>query len=153
MGLSYSTLAICETVTGGVTVPSLCTTFGRVNVIVRSNGKVFQIKSTAIDSMGVSDSSSPVKPYCTNATTSAPCFAQFTSKANLTDVTNPLSPISLGGNLTLQLIMTDKGEPGSGDSIGITVTGSDGLYYSSNWSGTPPRTQEQGLNGGNLVVH
>jgi hypothetical protein len=27
------------------------------------------------------------------------------------------------------------------------------LVFSSNWSGAPPKTQEQPLGGGNLVVH
>ena len=53
----------------------------------------------------------------------------------------------------MQLTMTDKGEPGTYDSIGITVT--DGatskLWFSSNWSVN--KTVEQTLGGGNLVVH
>ena len=47
--------------------------------------------------------------------------------------------------------MTDAGEPGSSDKIGITVWNkSGGLWFSSNWSGT--NTVEQLLGGGNLVV-
>ena len=46
--------------------------------------------------------------------------------------------------------MTDKGEPGSSDSIGITLWNNNGgLWFSSNWSG---KTVEQVLGGGNLVV-
>ena len=42
--------------------------------------------------------------------------------------------------------MTDKGEPGSSDTIGITVWNkSGGLWFSSNWNGT--KTVEQvGIN-------
>jgi len=47
--------------------------------------------------------------------------------------------------------MTDKGEPGSGDSIAVTVWNkSGGLWFSSNWDGT--KTVEQTLGGGNVQV-
>ena len=39
--------------------------------------------------------------------------AEVVGKANLKDVTDSNNPISLGGNLTLNLVMTDNGEPGS----------------------------------------
>ena len=100
---------------------------------------VYQIKSTAIDSLGVT----PGTPY----------KGQFNSKANIQDVTNPASPMAVAGGLILQLTMSDYGEPGSSDKIGITVTGGTTLWFSSNWGGMPPKTQEQLLGGGNLVVH
>ena len=50
-----------------------------------------------------------------------PHAAQFESKANLTDVTDPLNPISLGGNLLLQMRLTDNGEPGESDTISFTL--------------------------------
>jgi hypothetical protein len=47
--------------------------------------------------------------------------------------------------------MTDKGEPGTRDTIGITVWNkSGGLWFASAWNGT--RTPEQTLAGRNLVV-
>jgi hypothetical protein len=53
---------------------------------------------------------------------------------------------------TLQLTMTDKGEPGTADTLGITVLNTEGgLWYSSNWNGV--NTVEQPLGGGNLVIH
>jgi hypothetical protein len=77
--------------------------------------------------------------------------AVWTGKANLTDITDPLAPVSLGGNNTFQMEMTDKGEPGSADTIGINLwNDTGGLLHSSNWNGT--RTIEQLLGGGNLVV-
>ena len=52
----------------------------------------------------------------------------------------------------MKVDLTDRGEPGSNDSIGINLTNSDGiLLYSSNWSGIS--TEEMLLSGGNLVVH
>jgi len=79
-------------------------------------------------------------------------LAEFATKANLTDITDPLNPINLGGNHLLRIDMTDRGEPGIDDSIGINLTTSNGiLLYSSNWSGIA--TEEMVLSGGNLVVH
>jgi hypothetical protein len=112
---------------------------GAVNIIVRSNGKVYQIKSNAINSM-----------TATLANGSTPGTAQFSGKANLKDITNPLAQISLGGNLTLNMMLTDKGEPGSSDTIGFTLWDGNTLLYSSNWSGT--KTNEQILTGGNTQV-
>ncbi len=77
--------------------------------------------------------------------------ANFRSKANLTDVTDPLAPISLGGNLTLQVSMTDEGTPGSSDTIAVTLWDGNKLLFSSYWKGN--KTDEQVLGGGNLVVH
>ncbi|NNE26633.1 MAG: T9SS type A sorting domain-containing protein, partial [Saprospiraceae bacterium] len=118
---------------------------GRVNIIFRieqpdGSIRTYQIKSNAKPDFGV-DISDPDA-----------LFAEFTSKANLKDVTDPLNPISLGGNLTLKVEMTDRGEPGDEDSIGINLTNNSGtLLYSSNWTGTS--TDELILSGGNIVIH
>lgn len=78
--------------------------------------------------------------------------AVFTSKANITDITNVLAPISLGGGHSFQMKLTDKGNTGSTDTIGITVyaNGTGALLFSSSWSGT--QTLEQILAGGNVQV-
>jgi hypothetical protein len=48
--------------------------------------------------------------------------------------------------------MTDNGDPGSDDTISISVWNKNGgLWFASNWSGT--KTVEQTLAGGNLVVN
>ncbi len=81
-----------------------------------------------------------------------PSTATFNGKASIQDITNPLSTCSVDGNATLQVTMTDMGEPGSSDTIGITVWNkSGGLWFSSKWNGT--NTVEQLLGGGNLMVH
>jgi hypothetical protein len=55
------------------------------------------------------------------------------------------------GNATLQVTMTDRGEPGTTDSIAVTVWNKrGGLWFSSHWNGTT--TVEQTLSGGNLTV-
>jgi hypothetical protein len=49
------------------------------------------------------------------------------------------------------MTLKDAGEPGSGDSIGITLWDGNKLLFSSEWNGA--KTVESPLNGGNLVVH
>ncbi len=127
---------------------------GNMNIIFRrtepADGNklhVYQIKANAMDTLGVDPANG-----CTTGTPTKPCFAAFTSKANLKDITNPLAPISIGGNSQLQVTITDKGEPGRLDTIGITYfSDAGGIRFSSSWTGTA--TGEQPIGGGNLVVH
>jgi hypothetical protein len=110
---------------------------GHSNVIVRDRGHVYQVKSNAISSLTV------------NTVTGA---AVLTSKATLQDVTDSLNPVPIAGNYVLVLSMTDRGEPGSTDSIAISVLDkSGGTWFSSNWNGVT--TIEQTLDGGNLLIH
>ncbi|WP_143774412.1 YDG domain-containing protein, partial [Niastella vici] len=116
---------------------------GTINTIIRrmEGGvlHVYQVKGNSMTSLTVNG-------------TATPPTAVFNGKANVTDITNPASPISIGGNYTLQVSMTDQGEPGTNDKIGITVFNKDGgIWYTSNWDGT--QTIQQTLGGGNLVVH
>src|SRR6185436_8149671 len=94
---------------------------GNMNIIFRRNGRVYQIKATAMNSLSINSSN--------------PCSkkATFISKANLQDITNPNFPIALFGNLTLQTTITDNGEPGNNDKIGITLLNGNTLLFSSNW--------------------
>lgn len=91
--------------------------------------------------------------------TGQPSIATFIGKATIQDLTNPLSPISIDGGASLQVTMTDNGDPASWscpDTIGITASNKNGaLEFSSHWTGT--QTQEQQLvnpyGGGNVSVH
>ena len=66
-------------------------------------------------------------------------------------MTDPANPVSVDGNATLQLWLTDNGKPGFLDTIGIQILNKNGgLWFSSNWSGTS--IVEQLLAGGNLSV-
>jgi hypothetical protein len=115
---------------------------GNINAIIRSNGHIYQIKGNSMTSLYTS-----VPPnYPTN-----PSTGTFNGKAAIQDVTNPnAQPISLDGNATLQVTMTDYGQP-TKDTIGITVWSKTGaLDFSSNWTGA--KTVEQTLGGGNLAV-
>ena len=115
---------------------------GHVNMIIRRqvNGvwKAYQIKSTSIDSLTI--------------TTTSPSTGtgQFVSKANITDITDSLHPIAIGGGYQLQITVTDNGEPGSSDKVAVTLLDGSTLLFSTNWSGAPPKTVEQTITGGNL---
>lgn len=115
---------------------------GRVNVIVRgTGGRVYQIKGNVMRTLSV------------RTVTNSPLVraAVYTGKANITDITDPLNPIALGGNSSFQMELTDAGEPGSADTIGLTAwNDAGGVLFSSRWNGT--RTIEQLLGGGNVVV-
>jgi subtilisin-like proprotein convertase family protein len=109
---------------------------GHINTIVRNGGRVYQIKGTVMTSLSVN---------------SVAGTAVFNGRANIRDITDPLNPISIDGNATLQATMTDRGEPGSTDSLALTVWDKNGgLWFTSNWTGS--MTLEQVLGGGNLVV-
>ena len=113
---------------------------GSMNIIFRRGGRVYQIKTTSMNSLSI------------NSTDPCSKKAIFTSKANLQDITNPaVSPVSILGGLTMVTIMTDNGDPGNADKIGVTLWDGNSLVYSSNWLST--QTVEMLLNGGNLIVH
>ena len=138
---------------------------GNINTIVRRKEidgiqHVYQIKGNSMTSLATSQGTYNGTTWswisgCPNgATATAPCKAQFNGKANIQDVTNPLAPVTVTGNNSLQFTMTDYGSPGTSDTIGITLwNGSGGISFSTNWVGNPPATAEQGLGGGDLVVH
>ena len=111
---------------------------GKANVIIRQGDQIYQIKTNATNSL----STTQVSPGVFDAT--------FTSKANLTNITDLLNPIALGGNLDLIVILRDAGEPGTADTIGMTLWQGSTLLYSSHWTGT--HTVKQLLGGGNLHV-
>lgn len=113
---------------------------GNVNAIILSGGRTYQIKSTAISSL-----------VTKVGTGSTPGTGSFSGKATITDITNPAAPVAVSGNNSLQVTLTDKGEPGSSDTIGITLWDKSGkLWFSGSWNGT--KTVEQALEGGNVAV-
>ncbi len=120
---------------------------GRATIIVRSiDGHKYKIRSNALLTLGVD-----LDPDGDGNSNDEPFYAEFESKANMTDVTDPLNPISMGGNLLLQLRMTDNGEPGENDTISFTVWDDGTLLFSSNWNGS--QSVEQSVARGNLQVH
>ena len=111
---------------------------GDVNIIVRSNGHVYQAKSTTIKSISIVGKVAQIEAI----------------NGSIQEITNPALPVSVAGNVTIRLTMTDNGEPGANDTVGISVwdssTSVSWLWFSSNWIGS--QTLEQRLDVGNLVV-
>ena len=113
---------------------------GRMNFIWRTqNGRIFQARSNAIESLGV-DISDPENK-----------IAVFVAKCNVRDLSPNSQPIPNSGNVSMFVTMVDRGEPGSNDQIGFTLWNGNQLWYSSNWVNT--KTEELLLSGGNLIVH
>ncbi len=112
---------------------------GNLNVIFRRGNQIYQIKTNAMSSLGI-DGSDP----CSHK-------AVFTSKANLTNVTISANSVTIYGGLQLQVTLTDNGDPGVADMIGITLYNGSDLIYSSSWPVS--MTEELNLLGGNIVVN
>jgi hypothetical protein len=116
---------------------------GNVNIIIRSGSKTYQVKGVVGGSNG---------SLSTNVNDKLNKKAVLTSKANMFDTETGLS-VPNGSSATLELKMSDKGEPGANiDTYAITIWGSNGaLLYSSNWSGSI--TVETPIKGGNIQVN
>jgi hypothetical protein len=65
-------------------------------------------------------------------------------------ITDPDNPISIAGNLSLVIAVTVRGEPGTSDSMGITLWKGSDPWFSGRWIKT--RTEEELLDGGNVVI-
>ncbi|HVK37364.1 MAG TPA: MBG domain-containing protein, partial [Candidatus Kapabacteria bacterium] len=103
---------------------------GKANIIFRrteSDGVVhtYQIKSNAVNSLTVTE--------VRNGTTVLGRRGVFNTKANLTDITDPLSPVSLGGNLDLTVDAYEAVATGESNSIGVSLRGSNNLLFGSRW--------------------
>jgi hypothetical protein len=106
---------------------------GQANIIIRRNGRVYQIKSNAISSLSVSGSS-----------------GNFVTKANMKDITDPLNPVSIGGNSDLYVNMYDGSTGGQLDEISVLYQSGSNIIYSSHWNGSA--TVRRLLDGGNIQV-
>ncbi|MBI3417946.1 MAG: hypothetical protein HY043_21870, partial [Verrucomicrobia bacterium] len=86
------------------------------------------------------------------ATTPASGTASFSSKANLVDVTNPASPISIDGGVQLQVDLFDHGTSSSGsDTIGVTLyRKGGGVWFALKWNGV--KTVQKAIAAGDLSV-
>ena len=134
---------------------------GNINIVFRKwqlyNGvwqwRVYQVKSNAINSMAVVEVGSNGQPV---SGTNPAAFrkAIINTKANLKDVTDPLSNIDLGGNHNLTLDAWDHitANGGVSDKISVTFMGAatNELLFSSSWISNA--TAAQTITGGNINV-
>ena len=106
---------------------------GHINLMIRSGSHTWEVKSNNPTSLAGMPSTGRVT---------------VVAKATVRE---------LGGgvfepNATVELSMSDNGEPGENDTLAITAWSKSGaLLFSSNWNGA--KTEEQLLGGGNLQVH
>jgi hypothetical protein len=123
---------------------------GHVEVLLRSHGKAYVIRSNDLDLLGVSEET-PAGKECHGR---APkCIGRSDTRwtASLVDTTKPRKPITLATNLALQVMSADRADRhGSGDTIAITLWNGNALLFSSAWSGA--QTLEQALKTGNITV-
>lgn len=115
---------------------------GQANIIFRrvdDNGilKTYQIKSNAINTLGT-------------ASVTGGRRADFNTKANLRDVTNPANPVIIVGSLDLT-VQAFESTSGGKDQISVTLRSVSGeLMFSTNWMGG--KSVMKDLNGGNIRV-
>jgi len=117
---------------------------GDFNTIIRRTQAdgvhVYQIKGNVLNTLWAIPAIGPL-----------PARASFSGKASIQDITNPLAPVSVDGNATIKVEMTDRNDIGTGDAIAITVWNNAGaLWFASNWSGI--RNDEQTLAAGNIRI-
>jgi hypothetical protein len=109
---------------------------GFVTVVFRRSNRTYVVWSLMLTSVTVNVATGKVT---------------LNGHAWLMDTTNMANVSLIDASARLQILMTDRGEPGVNDSLGITISKSTGqLYFSSNWNGS--RTIEQTPVRGNLIV-
>ncbi|MGI5238887.1 M12 family metallo-peptidase [Dactylosporangium sp. CA-139066] len=108
---------------------------GSATVKFTSGGHRYEVRTTSLNAVGVSADGTAKARYT----------------ATLVDVTNPKKEVTVGTGLTLQVTATDRGTPGTSDSVGVTLWSGGTLLFSSDWTGA--NTGEINLTGGNLTVH
>ncbi len=131
--------------------PNLKKLTGHSAVVFRIGGSTYEIRSTSIDSLGMSLRTPGGAPCAGPPSSTCLAISDFRAKARLSDITNPSSPVTIANNLTVRVTLTDRGTPGTADSIGVTLTNGATLIFSSSWDGA--KTVERLLTGGNLTVH
>lgn len=116
---------------------------GHTTILIRQTveriGRLFELRSTEIAEMAV------------NVDSPDQMTGGFTGTATLWDITNPLLPVEIAGNLTLNINMIDKGNPGITDGIAIRVWSGAILYYSSHL--VADKTASMELTCGDLVIN
>jgi len=118
---------------------------GNFNTIIRRTEAggvhVYQVKGNALNTL-----------WAIPGIGAIPAWASCSGKASIEDITNPLAPVSVEGNATVKIDMTDRTDAGTGDAIAITIWNkTGGLWFASNWNGI--FTDQQVLAGGNININ
>jgi hypothetical protein len=123
---------------------------GHIEVLLRSHGKAYVIRSNDLDLLGVSEET-PAGKECHGRAPKCIGRSDMRWTASLVDTAKPRKPITLATNLALQVMGADRADRhGSGDTIAITLWNGNTLLFSSAWSGA--QTLEQALKTGKITV-
>jgi hypothetical protein len=123
---------------------------GHIEVLLRSHGKAYLIRSNDLDLLGVSEET-PAGKECHGRAPKCIGRADMRWTASLVDTTKPRRPVTLATDLALQVTALDKGDRrGSGDTIGITLWNGNALVFSSAWTGA--QTAEEAVKTGKITV-
>jgi hypothetical protein len=122
---------------------------GHIEVLLRSHGKTYVVRSNDLDLLGVSEET-PQGKECEGRAPKCIGRSDMRWTASLVDITKPRKRITLGTGLALQVTVTDAGGHGSGDTIAITLWNGNALVFSSAWTGA--QTLEQALKTGKITV-
>ncbi|MFJ6197440.1 M12 family metallo-peptidase [Micromonospora sp. NPDC092111] len=112
---------------------------GTAKVGYKSDGKRYKFQSTGLDSIGIGEVAGvPV--------------ADLRYPVTLYDISTAQSPVAVATGLTMRVTVTDRGEPGRRDGVGITVWDGDRLVFSSDWTGSTTQEITLTASGGNLTI-
>jgi hypothetical protein len=121
---------------------SLTNLQGSASLTFSAGGRYYRVKSNSLVSL---------VRQVSNA--SGDGTATLTSKASITDVTNPSSPVAVEGNATIAFDVTSSGAGAPGDKVAITVSGKDGgVVYSNYFIPATGRTSQQSISAGDIVI-
>jgi hypothetical protein len=111
---------------------------GNFNTLVRSTANnvlgVYQVKGTTITSLVVTGKKATIR-----------------GNVSIFDITN--GSVLVDGAATFEVLISDNGEPGTTDTIAVTIRNSAGtLWFCSNWDLVNLRGVEQLLGAGNIKL-
>lgn len=119
---------------------------GSVTLRTTSGGATYEVRSTSLDALGTSLQTSS-GAACTSA--SLTCLGASSVRATVS-VVDVATGATVAEDLELRLVASDRGTPGTRDSLSVTLWDGATLVHSSAWdgAGTTPRP----LASGNLTV-
>lgn len=119
---------------------------GSVTVRTTSGGTVYEARSTSLDALGTSLQTAA---GTTCSSTSQTCTGTSAVRATVS-VVDVATGATVATGLELRLLVSDRGTPGTGDSVSVTLWDGSTLVHSSAWDGTG--TTPRPLSSGNLSV-
>jgi large repetitive protein len=110
---------------------------GNASVSFTSGRRSYQIDASLLGALG-------------SVNSGGVATATFNGEGALLDVTDPNVPVLVRSGVQVQLALTDRGEPGTQDTLSIVLYDGSRLLMASRWDGSRPI--ESTVSGGNLIV-